>query len=415
MRSYWLYKNWISFFGNRKIINDVGEDFSRPAVIISNHQSHIDTPIMFSFHPKLIILTKGWVYNFPLYHFVCRFADYFTVANGLDAIMPQMKERADHNYHISIFPEGSRSRTEKVNRFHKGAFVIAEKLQIDILPVYLHGTGRFLRKEVFWGQGNDLTVKIGKRIKPGDPRFGTGYAERTKNIGQFYREQYEVFKHQCKTPYYYRRQLMENYIYKGPILEWYTRVKTKMEDYYELFDELVPNKAVVTDIGCGYGYMSYMLAYRSDERQILGIDYDENKIKTAQQCLHRPEHLNFVAADIMEYDLPASDVFILADIIHYLPEAEQQLVIDKCANRLNPNGIIIIRDGDSELAERHKGTKLTEIFSTNLGFNKTRNKLRFFSGSELESWAKKHHLTVQRIDITKRTSNIIYVLQKHKP
>ena len=36
------------------------------------------------------------------------------------------------------------------------------------------------------------------------------------------------------------------------------------------------------------------------------------------------------------------------------------------------DGIIIIREGDKDLAERHKGTKLTEFFSTRIiGFNKT--------------------------------------------
>ena len=48
-----------------------------------------------------------------------------------------------------VFPEGSRSKTEKLGRFHKGAFFIAEKLKLDITPILLHGYGNTIRKNEF--------------------------------------------------------------------------------------------------------------------------------------------------------------------------------------------------------------------------------------------------------------------------
>ena len=41
-------------------------------------------------------------------------------------------------------------------------------------------------------------------------------------------------------------------------------------------------KGQITDIGCGLGPLCYMLSMISKERQILGIDYDEDKIAIAQ-------------------------------------------------------------------------------------------------------------------------------------
>ncbi len=402
---------WFSFFPNKKIINEHGEDFSKPAIVISNHQSHIDTPIMFGLSPKLIILTKGWVYSFPLYYFVVRMADFFTVANGLDAILPQLKERVANGYHVAIFPEGSRSESEEVQRFHKGAFYLAEQLKMDILPIYLHGTGRFLRRERFWGETNDLTVRIGERIPYNDTRFGEDYTARTKKINAFYREQYAAFQHDCKTPYYFRRQLIENYIYKGPVLEWYTRIKTRMEGYYDLFNQIIPQQARITDIGCGYGYMAYMLSFLSDKRIITGIDYDEDKIAVANNCADKNERLRFVQADIAHHPLEESDVFVLADVLHYLLPEEQWDLLNRCEKQLAPGGMIIVRDGDSDLKRRHKGTWLTEFFSTNIGFNKTRNPLHYISGAELEKWAREKDFSVERIDQTKRTSNVVFVLR----
>ena len=48
-----------------------------------------------------------------------------------------------------IFPEGKRSDNEELGRFHKGAFLIAEKLQLEITPILLHGYGNAIRKNDF--------------------------------------------------------------------------------------------------------------------------------------------------------------------------------------------------------------------------------------------------------------------------
>lgn len=402
----------ISFPFHKKTINPHGEDFSKPSVVISNHQSHIDTPNMFALTPKLIILTKAWVYNFPFYRLICWMADFFPVTTGVEELLPKLKERIDNGYQIAIFPEGSRSKTEKVRRFHKGAFYIAEQLGVDIVPVYLQGTGRFLRKESFWGKSNDLVVKIGGRIPPDDARFSTEYSKKAKEVCRYYREEYAQLQEESKTTFYHRRQLMENYIYKGPVLEWYTRIKLHLEQFYEPFDQLIPKQATITDIGCGYGYLAYMLHFRSAERKITGVDYDEQKIKVARNCTAKSEQVSFVHADISNYTFTPSDVFILKDVLHYLKVEEQWQILEKCLNNLNEGGLLIVRDGDRDMTGRHKATKWTEIYSTTTGFNKTRNQLYYLSGRELEAWAKEHHLKVTRIDNTKTTSNIIFVLRK---
>ena len=95
-------------------------------------------------------------------------------------------------------------------------------------------------------------------------------------------------------PVFYEN-LVQNYIYKGPVEEWYIRIKVKMEDNYRLFNQLVPVKGQITDIGCGFGPLCYMLSQLSEEREITGIDYDEDKIAVAQQGWLRTPHLQFDA------------------------------------------------------------------------------------------------------------------------
>ena len=73
--------------------------------------------------------------------------------------------------------------------------------------------------------------------------------------------------------------------------------------------------------------------------------------------------------------------------------------------------MLIIRDGNVDLGERHKGTRMTEFFSVRLlGFNKAVNELHFVSGAHIREVAS--DMTIEIIDQTKFTSNVIFVLRK---
>ena len=160
--------------------------------------------------------------------------------------------------------------------------------------------------------------------------------------------------------------------------------------------------------------MTYMLHLLSEERTIEGIDYDAEKIQVANECFLNNEKINFVAADATNYPLTASDVFLISDMLHYIPIGQQHQLIRNCLDKLNDGGMLIIRDGDSDLEERHGGTEWTEKFSTKIfGFNKTKEEgLSFLSGKDIEKIAAEYNMKAERLDLTKKTSNIIFVLRK---
>lgn len=211
---------------------------------------------------------------------------------------------------------------------------------------------------------------------------------------------------------FYRRKLFENYLYKGSIIWYYMLVKVRLENDYALFDKIIPRHARIVDIGCGYGFMAYMLNFTAPQRTILGIDYDIQKIATANYGIHKSENLNFVQGDISIMKIPPAEVYILADILHYLPPAEQKEVFHRIASQLNPQGKIIIRDGDSEVSDKHDNTKWTEVLSTGLGFNKTKTKLTFLSSSILHAWARSCHLHMEVVERSANTSNTVWVFTR---
>jgi len=399
--------------GNVKktIINERKENFSKPCVMIANHQSFLDILVMTMLHPKTILLTNNWVWNSPVFGRLVRIAGYYPISRGIENSIDYLGEQVKAGYSIAVFPEGTRSPDEQIRRFHKGAFYIAEKLGLDILPVLIHGTGYTMSKGDFLLKDGFITVKYLPRIQPNDLFFGLDYTERAKGIGRYYRQQYAQFKEDNEQPRFFREQLIYNYIYKGPVLEWYLRVKTRMENDYRTFHELLPVQGRILDIGCGYGFMDYMLQLAAHEREILGYDHDEEKIAVASHCFSRNAHIHFIKTDISQMFIGAADAIILSDVLHYLSPENQEILVQKSMEAIRPGGVLIIRDGDRDLEKRHENTRMTEFLSTRFfSFNKTSGPLHFLSGNTIRELARRHNMDCRILDGASRTSNLIFVI-----
>jgi 1-acyl-sn-glycerol-3-phosphate acyltransferase len=399
----------------KQIINPLNEQFKTPAVVVANHQSFLDILVMIMLHPKLVLLTNQWVWNSPVFGFVVRMADYYPVMQGAEPSIDTLAAKVKLGYSIVVFPEGTRTPDGNMKRFHKGAFFLAEKMALDVLPIIIHGTGYTMTKNDFLLKDGSITLKYLPRIKPVDEKWGEGYADRSKKIGRYFRDEFNSLRKQIETPDYFREQLVYNYLYKGPVLEWYMKIKIRLEKNYKIFNDLVPLQGKVLDIGCGYGFLTYMLNFVSPQRVVTGIDYDEQKIATANHCFGCNDNTRFDVANVMDFPFEQYDSIIMSDILHYLEPEQQKLVIVKSIRHLLPGGNIIIREGNSDLQERHWGTKLTEVFSTKiLGFNKTTSAgLSFLSGNLIKQIATDQQLDCIELDNTKFTSNIIFVLKNN--
>lgn len=400
----------------KRIINPLQEKLEQPAIVIANHQSFLDILLFTALSPKLILLTNKRVWSSQLLGAAIRMADFYSVEgedmddSGLDKV----KKMISKGYSVVIFPEGTRSNDGKIKRFHKGAFYLAEQLQMDILPVILHGTGYTMTKNDLLLKDGTITAKYLPRISVNDTGYGNSYSERTKQISRYFKNEYEKLRQELEQPVYFKEQLIYNYLYKGPVLEWYMKVKIRLDKYYQQFHDLLPRQGKILDIGCGYGFMSYMLHFTSEAREITGIDYDEEKVATANHCFSKNEKINFYYRDVLDFSFEKYNGIVISDVLHYLQPAEQKIILERCIQNLLPRGILVIRDGDRDMKEKHKGTELTELFSTRiLNFNKTKSTgLSFISGKEISDAAKEHNMDFSRIDETKYTSNVIFVLKK---
>ena len=270
------------------------ETFDKPAIIISNHQSHLDLMCLMMLNPKLIILTNDWVWNNPFYGRLINYADFYPVSNGIEQNIEKLSERVQKGYSIAIFPEGTRSEDCSILRFHRGAFYLAEQLNIDILPIFIHGVGHALPKKDFMLREGMITVQVHPRITRSDSRFATDYINRTKQVRQYYRTTFADLSKLIEKSDYFKSFVLHNYIYKGVEIERgakaeYIRLKkTKILDWIDTYQGEGP----VLIKNNGYGVCGFLFALVHKNIQVIATEPDENKVVLARSCAGLPKNLN---------------------------------------------------------------------------------------------------------------------------
>jgi len=155
----WLNPLWnISIKGRENI----GK--SKTYVIISNHQSALDIVILYRLYTHFKWIAKRELFRVPFIGWNLKLNRHVPIdrASARSAVV-MMKRALDHleqGSSILIFPEGTRSEDGAIRRFKDGAFVIAKKAEVAILPVVINGTLETLPKSGMVGGRQTFTIHV---------------------------------------------------------------------------------------------------------------------------------------------------------------------------------------------------------------------------------------------------------------
>ena len=267
--------------------NPVGEDFSKQAVYICNHQSHFDVLPIIALHPKVILLTNEWVWNSPFYGYLIRKAEFYPVTDGLEKNFAHMKELVARGYSIVIFPEGTRSPDCRIQRFHRGAFLAARELGLPVLPLYIHGFGYALPKHVFLLRKAGLYLEVGERfeVPEGD------HAAFTRQVRHDYEKVYDRIRREREDAAYNATYVRYLYLYKGHDAEVECRKVLTPETLAEV-DALTGKKLTIQEAGCGV--YALLAALTHPDMQVTAYEEDEEKYLTASRIPDIPENLTYI-------------------------------------------------------------------------------------------------------------------------
>jgi 1-acyl-sn-glycerol-3-phosphate acyltransferase len=122
-------------------------------VVVVNHQSSLDIPLMYRLPLPFKWVSKAEVFKVPIVGWNLWINRHIGIARGSAVSARHMVERCVQSLangnSIMIFPEGTRSRNGKINRFKEGAFLVAREAAVPILPVVVHGTSEALPRDSF--------------------------------------------------------------------------------------------------------------------------------------------------------------------------------------------------------------------------------------------------------------------------
>jgi 1-acyl-sn-glycerol-3-phosphate acyltransferase len=119
-------------------------------MVVSNHQSQLDILVAFRlfFHYKWV--SKIEIFKVPLIGWNMTLNRYVRLKRGdkesIEQMMRDCEERIDEGSSVFFFPEGTRSSDGVIKQFKMGAFILAKKKKIPILPIVVSGTNKALPK-----------------------------------------------------------------------------------------------------------------------------------------------------------------------------------------------------------------------------------------------------------------------------
>ncbi|PIU17813.1 MAG: hypothetical protein COT18_12030 [Elusimicrobia bacterium CG08_land_8_20_14_0_20_59_10] len=353
-------------YGKRIFLNAGPGAFTKPAVIVCNHQSVLDIICSLALPADIRMVVKPWVWNSFFMGPVIREAGYI-LSDGKNTA--ELFERAAQCLRegdfLLFFPEGTRSESGQLSRFRKGAFEIAARSGAEILPVVMCETRSCIPKTGFWAGDHRFVVSVLPRLTVTDPD-GT-----PRCVRKLMEDEYErALAIACDGPEFFRR-IRARYNYLGPYVEQYAAWKLRLDPLFGRIAGLVPREGVVLDLGHGYGLMSNILAAQSTRRTVIGIDFDEEKVAVARKSAVAPGRMTSELGDLLACAFPSADTALLIDVLHYWPEAGQEKILRKAYDCLKPGGRLIMRENCAEPGMKSGAVRLAEKFAVFIGHNKS--------------------------------------------
>ncbi len=134
----------------------------RNVLFVSNHQSYFDIPVILGFLKRLvgfiakIELKKVPVLNFWIKRIHCVFIDRKKLKEA-GKFIEEGIENLRNGYNMVVFPEGTRSKSQKMKAFKPGSFRLAFESSIPIVPITLNNTYKIFEEK---GKIQKSNVKI---------------------------------------------------------------------------------------------------------------------------------------------------------------------------------------------------------------------------------------------------------------
>ena len=158
-------------------------------IFASNHQSHLDTPLILSAVPRrfrrrmAVAMWKEyfdahfwperhkrfeWLRETLIYWLVVLFFNAFPIPQteiGARRSLRYLGDLVSDNWSILYFPEGERTEAGEIHPFQAGIGLIARRLEVPVVPIHLRGVEKVLHRHAHWPRPGRVEIVFGSPIQ----------------------------------------------------------------------------------------------------------------------------------------------------------------------------------------------------------------------------------------------------------
>lgn len=142
-------------------------------VFVSNHQGAFDIFLVFGhLHRNFKWMMKQQLRKIPFVGYACEKSHQIFVDRHAPKKIQASYDKARHTLKegmsVVVFPEGSRTYNGRIGAFKRGAFMLAEELQLPVVPLTINGSFDVMPRtsKWYWVHRRRLTLTIHKPIYP---------------------------------------------------------------------------------------------------------------------------------------------------------------------------------------------------------------------------------------------------------
>lgn len=144
-------------------------DWKRQYMFVSNHQSMMDILVAFALFFPFKWVSKEEVFRLPFIGWNMKLNRYIGLQRGdkesVKKMMRECEKALDNGCSLFFFPEGTRSATGQLKPFKPGAFILARKKKVPVIPIVIHGTRDALpKKSLLLNHKTCITLKVLEEI-----------------------------------------------------------------------------------------------------------------------------------------------------------------------------------------------------------------------------------------------------------
>lgn len=178
---FWGYYpgRWWSWFTVRilllpvKVVGRENLEKNRSYVFVANHQGAFDIFLIYGFLGRNFKwMIKHQLRNVPFVGKACESAHHIFVdkrgPSKIRATYQQARNTLRNGMSLMVFPEGARTFTGHMGVFRRGAFMLADELQLPVVPLTINGSFNVMprTRDLKWVIWHPLQLTIHKPIYP---------------------------------------------------------------------------------------------------------------------------------------------------------------------------------------------------------------------------------------------------------